>query len=58
MIDIMDVYKSWNINIGAVMKNPEKLEFVPDHFKTKEMCTHAVKKLPYQGRYVPYQCKT
>ena len=33
MGDIMDVYKSLNINILAVMKNPEILKFVPDHLK-------------------------
>ena len=29
------------------------LKFVPDHLKTKKMCKHAVKKLPYLLRYVP-----
>ena len=28
-------YKSSKINIGAVIKNPEMLKFVPDHLKTK-----------------------
>ena len=32
----MDIYKSLNITIGAVMKNPEMLKFVPDHLKTKK----------------------
>ena len=36
MIDVMDVYKSLNISIGTVMKNPEMLKFVPDHLKTKK----------------------
>ena len=53
MVDIMDVYKSLNISTGTVMKNSEMLKFVPDHLKTKEMCKHAVKKLPYLLRYVP-----
>ena len=35
------------INIGTVMENPEMLKFVLDHLKTKKMCKHAVKKLPY-----------
>ena len=35
-----------NISIGTVIKNPEMLNFVPDHLKTKKMCKHAVKKLP------------
>ena len=29
------------------MRNPEMLKFVPDPLKTKRVCKHAVKKLPY-----------
>ena len=29
------------------------LNFVPDHLKTKKMCKHAVKKLPYLLIYDP-----
>ena len=29
-----NLYKPLNINIGTVMRNPEMLKFVPDHFKT------------------------
>ena len=58
MVDIADVYKSLNISIGTVMKNPETLKFVPDYPKTKKMCKHVVKKLPYLLRYVPGQYKT
>ena len=36
MVDIMGIYKSLNISIGTVMKNPEMLKFVPDHLKTKK----------------------
>ena len=36
MVDIMNVYKSFNISIGTVMKNPEMLIFVPDRHKTKK----------------------
>ena len=32
----MDIYKSLNINIGKVLKNPEVLKFVPDHLKLKK----------------------
>ena len=32
----MDIYKSVEINIGAVMRNPEILKFLPDHLKTKK----------------------
>ena len=58
MVDIMDVYKSLNVSIGTVMKNPEISKFVPDHLKTIKMCKCAVKKLPYLLRYVPDQYKT
>ena len=40
------------------MKNPEMLKLVPDDIKTKEMCKHAVRKLPYLLRYVPERYKT
>ena len=58
MFDSMDIYKSLNINIGTVIKNPEMLKFVPDHLKTKKMFKHAVKKLPYLLRYIPDQYTT
>ena len=31
-----DNYKSPKISIGAVMKNPKMLKFVPDHYKIKK----------------------
>ena len=34
------------------MKNREMLKVFLDHLKTKKMCKHAVKKLPYLLRYV------
>ena len=37
--------KTLEINIGEIIKDPEMLEFVPDHLKTKKMCKHVVKKL-------------
>ena len=58
MFDIMDVFKSLNISIGTVMKDSEMLKLVPNNFKTKKMCNHAVKKLPYLLRYVVDQYKT
>ena len=58
MIDITDVYRSLNISIRAVMKNPETLEFVPDHLKTKKICKHAVKKLPFLITYARDKYKT
>ena len=54
----MDIYKSVKMNTGIGMRNPEMLKFVPDHLKTKKMCKHAVKKLPYPLRYVSDQYKT
>ena len=50
-----NIYKSLNINMGTIMRNPEMLKFVPNHLKTK---MHAVKKLPYLLRYVPDQYMT
>ena len=35
--------KFLNINIGTVMKNPEILEFVPVHVKTKKYVTMQLK---------------
>ena len=50
----MGIYQPIIISIGAVMRNPEMLKFVPDHLKTKKMCKNAAKKLPFLIRYVPY----
>ena len=58
MVDIMDIYKSLDISIGTVMKNPKMLKFLPDYRKTKKIYKHVVKKLPYLLRYVPDQYKT
>ena len=38
----MDIYRFLNISIGTVLKNPEKLKFVPDHLKTKKMFDKAI----------------
>ena len=40
------------------MKNLEMLKFASYYLKTKKMCKHTVKKLPYLLRYVPDQYKT
>ena len=58
MADIMDIYKSLNISIVTVIKNPEMLKFIPDHLKIKTVCKHAVKKLRYLLKYIPDQYKT
>ena len=58
MVDIRGIYKSLNISIGTVMKNPEILKFVPDDLNTKKMYQHVVRKKPYLLKYVPDQCKT
>ena len=42
-----NIYTLLNISIGIIMRNPEILKFVPDHLKTKKMCKHTVKKLPF-----------
>ena len=54
----MGIYKFVKINIGTVKKSPEMLKLVSDHLKTKRMCKHAVNKLLFLIRYVPYQYKT
>ena len=36
MFNSMDIYKSSNISIETVIKNPEILKFVPDNPKTKK----------------------
>ena len=58
MVDSVCIHKSLNTNIGTVMKNPEMLKFVPDYVKTKKVCKHAFKKLPYLLRYVPDRYET
>ena len=37
MVNSMDIFKSLNISVRTVMRNPEMVKFVPDHFKTKKM---------------------
>ena len=53
-----DNCKSSKICIEAIMKYPEKLNFVPDYLKTKKMSKHALKKLPFVITYVPDRYKT
>ena len=53
----MDICKSSKISFGTVMRNPEMIKFVPDHLKTKNMCKHEAKKLPYLLRSVLDQYK-
>ena len=52
MVDNICTHKSININIGTALKNRGMLKLVPYHLKTRKMCKHAVKKLPYLLRYV------
>ena len=59
MVDSNDIYKSLNISIGKVMRNPEVLKFVPNHLKIKIMCSKdAVEKLLLVIRCVPDRYKT
>ena len=58
MVNIIDIYKFFNISIGIVMKNSGMLTLVPYHLKTKNMCKYAVKKLPCLLRYILDQYKT
>ena len=34
------------------------IRVIRNHLKTYTMCKHAAKKLPFEIRYVPDQCKT
>ena len=52
-----DNYKSSKISIGAKIKNPEMLKFVPDHLTTSKMYKYSVKKLSLVIRYVPDQLR-
>ena len=36
MVDIVNIFKSLNVSIGTISKNPEMLKFVPDHLKLKK----------------------
>ena len=61
MVDIKyspDNYMSLKISIGAIMRNPEMLRFVPDYLKSKKMFKNDVKKLTFVIKYVPDQYKT
>ena len=51
-------YKSSNISIAAVIKNPGMLKFVPNRLETKQLCNCGVKKLPFLIRYISNQYKT
>ena len=35
MVNTTDIYKSFNISIETVMKNPQMVKVVPGHLKTK-----------------------
>ena len=37
IVDSMDIYKSLNINVPAVMKNPKIPKFIPKHLKIKKI---------------------
>ena len=43
MVESMDIFKSLNINIGTVMKNPKMVKSVPNHLKTKKCVTIQLK---------------
>ena len=47
-----DDYRLSEISIGAIAKNAEMLKFIPDHLKTKKVCKHTIKNLPFLIRYV------
>ena len=43
MVGSMDIYKSLNINIAVIIKSPEMLKFVPDHYKTQKCVSMQLK---------------
>ena len=53
-----DNYKSWKMHIGAIMKNPETIRFVPDDLETKKMFKNAAKKLLFAITYFSDWYKT
>ena len=53
-----DDYRSQKISIRAIIKTPEMLPFISDHLKTREICKHDVKTLPFVIRYVSDRYKT
>ena len=44
MVDIIDIYKSLNISIITIMKDPEMLKFVPDYINNKKCVRMKLKK--------------
>ena len=46
-------YKSPKLIIVEMINPSEMLKFIPADLKTKTMCKHAVKKLPFLIKYVP-----
>ena len=58
MVGSIDIYKSLNISIEAVMRNQELLNFLFDHLKTEKMCKDTIKKLAYLSRYIPDRYET
>ena len=53
-----NIYKSFKVSIGTIMKNPKILKLITDHLRTKKVFNHAVKKMSFVIRYVPDQYKT
>ena len=43
MVGSMDIYKSLNINIAVIIKSPEMLKFVSDHYKTQKCVSMQLK---------------
>ena len=43
---------------GSVEKNPFLLKYIPDKYKTEDMCNNAVNSKPWVLQYVPDQFKT
>ena len=52
-----DDYKTSQICIEAITKNPEIVKLVSDRLKTKMMYKQTVKKLPFVIRCIPVRYK-
>ena len=48
----MNLCKAWEMCKKVVQKDSMKLTFVPNHFKTQEMCERAAKRFSYTFLYI------
>ena len=58
MNDVSDQYKTREMYIRVVEKDPGQLHAVPDRFKTRKRCDDVVRRDPYYLQLVPKHLKT